>query len=147
MTFSIVAWDPNPSDTPEWGVAVGSQFLAVGAVVPWARAGSGAIATQALANIAYGPDGLEMLASGRDAAAVVDALTEADDDREERQVGVVDAAGKSATFTGSNCLHGAGGRTGDGYACQGNILTGADVVDAMAEAFEGADGPLAARLL
>jgi uncharacterized Ntn-hydrolase superfamily protein len=147
MTFSIVAWDPQSSPAPEWGVAVASKFLSVGAVVPWARAGVGAVATQALANIAYGRDGLDLLASGRDANAVVEVLTTQDGQRAERQLGVVDGSGGGATFTGSSCMHWAGGRTGDGYACQGNILTGPEVVDAMAATFESERGSLTTRLL
>jgi uncharacterized Ntn-hydrolase superfamily protein len=147
MTFSIVAWDPDSEPTPEWGVAVASKFLGVGAVVPWARAGTGAIATQALANLAYGPNGLELLDAGGDAESVVMELTTADPERDHRQVGVVDGAGRSATFTGSKCFDWAGGRTGDGYCCQGNILTGPDVVESMAEAFESSSGQLGERLL
>jgi len=146
VTFSIAAWDPAPTP-PEWGVAVASKFLAVGAAVPWARAGAGAVATQALANLAYGPEGLDLLAAGRSAEDVVRELTEADEGREHRQLGVVDATGRAATYTGSECFDWAGGRTGDGYCCQGNILTGADVVDAMAEAFDATTGELAVRLL
>lgn len=146
MTFSIVAWDPEASPS-EWGVAVASKFLAVGAVVPWARADAGAVATQAFANLAYGPDGIERLAAGMSAEQVVDALTDPDEQREHRQLGVVDAAGRAATFTGSECFDWAGGRAGDGYTCQGNILTGPDVVDAMCASFEGAEGELAVRLL
>ncbi|HWL64766.1 MAG TPA: DUF1028 domain-containing protein [Actinomycetota bacterium] len=147
MTFSIVATDLDASPSPEWGVAVASKFLAVGAVVPWARAGSGAVATQALANIAYGPDGLELLASGQAAPDVVAALSGVDDMRAQRQLGVVDANGEAATFTGNECFDWAGGKTGTGYACQGNILTGPEVVHDMAAAFEAADGDLAARML
>jgi uncharacterized Ntn-hydrolase superfamily protein len=146
MTFSIVARDDSGS-TPEWGVAVASKFLAVGNVVAWAQAGVGAVATQALANVAYGPEGLRMLAEGKDAASTVADLTEADADREHRQLGIVDATGRAATFTGSECFDWAGGRTGDGYCCQGNILAGADVVDSMAEAFEATEGEFAVRLL
>lgn len=146
MTFSIVAWDPVPSP-PEWGVAVASKFLAVGSAVPWARAGAGAVATQALANLAYGPDGLALLASGARAQDVVEQLTGADEDSAHRQLGVVDAAGRTATFTGSECLHWAGGVTGDGYCCQGNILTGPEVVEVMSRTFTGSEGELAARLL
>jgi uncharacterized Ntn-hydrolase superfamily protein len=146
VTFSIAAWDPN-SQPEEWGVAVASKFLAVGAAVPWARAGAGAVATQALANLAYGPEGLELLASGSSADEVVHKLTGADDDREHRQLGVVDARGGAASYTGSECFDWAGGRTGEGYCCQGNILTGADVVDRMAEAFERSEGELTVRLL
>lgn len=115
--------------------------------MPWARADAGAVATQALANLAYGPDGIELLAAGRSAAEVVETLTGADDGRDDRQLGVVDAQGRAATFTGSKCLDWAGGRAGDGYCCQGNILTGPDVVGDMAAAFERAKGPLAGRLL
>lgn len=146
MTFSIVARDAEGS-TPEWGVAVASKFLAVGNVVPWARAGVGAVATQALANLAYGSGGLELLAQGHDASAAAATLTQADEEREHRQLGIVDASGKAVTYTGSECMDWAGGRTGDGYCCQGNILTGPDVVDRMAEVFESAQGEFASRLL
>lgn len=147
MTFSIVAWDPEPDGGPEWGVAVASKFLAVGAAVPWGRAGAGAVATQALANLSYGPEGLDRLASGAEAAAVVAALTEADAQREHRQLGVIDARGNVSTFTGAQCMPWAGGYSGDGFCCQGNILIGPEVVDAMAAAFEKAGGDLAQRLL
>lgn len=147
MTFSIVAWDPETPSGPEWGVAVASRFLAVGAVVGWAKAHAGALATQAFANLAYGPEGLERLARGEDAAAVVAALTGADDGRADRQLGVVDAAGRAETFTGDECFDWAGGRAGDGYCCQGNILAGPEVVDAMCAAFENAEGNLATRLI
>jgi uncharacterized Ntn-hydrolase superfamily protein len=146
VTFSIVARDASGS-TPEWGVAVASKFLAVGNVVPWARAGVGAVATQALANLAYGSGGLELLAQGHDASATAATLTQGDDEREHRQLGIVDASGKAVTYTGSECMDWAGGRTGDGYCCQGNILTGPDVVDAMADTFESTQGEFAARLL
>ncbi|HEX2049772.1 MAG TPA: DUF1028 domain-containing protein [Actinomycetota bacterium] len=147
MTFSIVAWDPRAEPRPEWGVAVASKFLAVGAVVPWASAGAGAVATQALANVSYGPRGLELLRGGAPAGAVVDTLTRVDDGRDHRQLGVVDASGRAATYTGAECLSWAGGRTGDGYCCQGNILTGPEVVDRMCDAFEATAGDLATRLL
>lgn len=143
MTFSIVAWDP---DAREWGVAVASKFLGAGAVVPWAKAGCGAIATQAYANVTYGPVGLELLAT-MDAGEVVMELTGDDPERDERQLGVVDRNGRSATFTGSKCLEWAGSYNGEGFACQGNILTGKAVVDEMASAFETSSGDLAARLL
>jgi uncharacterized Ntn-hydrolase superfamily protein len=143
-TFSIVALD---GATGELGVGVASKFLAVGAAVPWARTGAGAIATQAWANLSYGPDGLELLAQGVPAEDVVRRLTEADGDREHRQLGVVDRHGGAAAWTGKDCFNWAGHRTGGGYTCQGNILTGGDVVDAMAEAFERAAGPLPERLL
>jgi uncharacterized Ntn-hydrolase superfamily protein len=144
MTFSIVARDPVTDDL---GVAVASKFLAVGSVVPWARAGVGAVATQALANVRYGPDGLAALATGDDAAAVVAALTGADAGAAQRQLGVVDARAGSATYTGDGCLPWAGGRTGASFAVQGNILTGPEVVDAIVDAFLAADGPLPDRLL
>lgn len=146
MTFSIAAWDGDVSP-PEWGVAVASKFLAVGAAVPWVRAGAGAVATQALANLAYGPEGLDLLAAGTDAAGVVTQLTAADEGRDDRQLGVVDASGRAATFTGSSCFDWAGGVAEDGFACQGNILTGPEVVDAMAGAFRATTGELAVRLL
>ena len=143
-TFSLVAFDP---ETKEWGVAVASKYLAVGSVVPWARAGAGAIATQALVNTTYGPDGLEQLAQGKSAAEVIGFLTGKDSGRDYRQVGIVDAAGRAAAFTGKKCNPWAGQRTGKHYACQGNLLTGPEVVEGMARAFEGAQGPLAWRLV
>lgn len=144
MTFSIVAWDPFAG--PEWGVAVASRFLAVGAIVPWAKAGVGAVATQALANVTYGADGLAHLDAGLDAGATVEALLAADELRSSRQVGVVDGRGATASHTGEDCFDWAGGRIGLGYACQGNILTGPEVVDAIAEKFEASEGTLARRL-
>lgn len=147
MTFSIVARDERDGDRPEWGVAVASKFLAVGSAVAWARAGAGAVATQALANLSYGPEGLTLLQRGDDAETVVRTLTDADEDREHRQLGVVDAEGRAATFTGSECFDWAGGVTGNGYCCQGNILTGAEVVQEMARTYEATDGDLADRLL
>lgn len=147
MTFSIVAWDPDGPSGPEWGVAVASKFLAAAAVVSWAKAGAGAVATQALANVSYGPEGLGLLATGYEAQKVIDSLTRVDDGRADRQVGIVDGHGGSASFTGEKCFEWAGGRIGDGYAVQGNILSGPDVVDAMAEAFESSDGDFPRRLL
>jgi uncharacterized Ntn-hydrolase superfamily protein len=143
-TYSIVALD---SATAELGIGVASKFLAVGAVVPWARAGAGAIATQAWANLSYGPDGLDLLERGVAAEEVVCRLTAADDSREHRQLGVVDRHGNAAAWTGQDCFRWAGHHTGRGYTCQGNILTGPDVVDAMAETFERVSGPLPERLL
>jgi uncharacterized Ntn-hydrolase superfamily protein len=143
-TFSIVTIDPA---TGELGVAVASKFLAVGAVVPWARAGVGAVATQSYANVSYGPTGLELMAAGYSAGETLARLLADDPERELRQVGIVDARGGTATFTGSACHAWAGGRTGPGYAVQGNILTGPEVVNAMAHTFETTEGPLAARLL
>jgi uncharacterized Ntn-hydrolase superfamily protein len=144
MTYSIAAWDSDR----RWGVATQSKFLAVGSVVPWAAAEVGAIATQAYANPRYGPDGLELLREGLSAEEVVERLTAADDGREHRQVGVVDAHGSAASFTGVECFDWAGGRTGDAYAAQGNILVSRATVDAIADAFEGSAGkPLGERLL
>jgi uncharacterized Ntn-hydrolase superfamily protein len=132
-TYSIVACDLPAG---QWGVAVQSKFLAVGSVVPWAEPQVGAIATQSYANPRYGPDGLALLREGRTAEQVVEALTSADEGRDERQVGVVDGAGRAATFTGSACHEWAGGRTGDCYAAQGNILVSEATVDALAATFE-----------
>src|SRR6266540_463802 len=144
-TYSIVAFDP---EARRWGVATQSKFLAVGSVVPWAEAEAGAVATQAYANPQYGPDGLALLRQGVAAEEVVRRLTEADDGRETRQLGVVDAEGRAATFTGGECHDWAGGRTGDGYAAQGNILVSAATVDALAEAFEATRGrQIAERLI
>ena len=145
MTFSIVARDPATGDL---GVAVASKFLAVGAVVPWARAGVGAIATQALANVQYGPDGLAALAAGGDAEGVLASLTSADEGRADRQAGIVDAHGGAASYTGPGCLTWAGGRTGDAVTVQGNILTGPEVVDSMLAAYaQAAEAPFPDRLL
>lgn len=143
-TFSIAACDLNEG---AWGVAVASKFLAVGALVPWARAGAGAVATQALAKVAYGPDGLALLAAGRRADETLAALLANDSQRAARQVGIVDARGSAAAHTGADCHAWAGQRTGAGYTCQGNLLAGPETLDAMAAAFEGAEGELADRLL
>jgi uncharacterized Ntn-hydrolase superfamily protein len=144
-TFSIVACD---LDARQWGVAVESKFLAAAALVPWAEAEVGAIATQAHANPRYGPDGLALLRDGLSADEVVRRLTEADERREDRQLGVVDAHGRAATYTGGACFDWAGGRTGECYAAQGNILVSAQTVAALAETFEATAGkPLAERLL
>ncbi len=144
-TYSIVACD---LDARQWGVAVQSKFLAVGSVVPWAEPHVGAIATQSYANPRYGPDGLALLREGRTAEEAVEALTAADDGRAERQVGIVDGQGRAATFTGLACHDWAGGRTGDGYAAQGNILVSGETVDALAVTFEqNAHLSLAERLI
>src|SRR5215207_8761373 len=143
-TFSIVAFDP---ETDALGVAVQSKFLAVGSVVPWARAGVGAVATQAMANYNYGPRGLDLMARGTDAAETVEALISADTERGHRQLGVVGAQGRAATFTGEECFEWAGGVVGEHYAAQGNILVGRETVEAMAKTFEDAEGDLAGRLL
>jgi uncharacterized Ntn-hydrolase superfamily protein len=132
-TYSIVACD---LDAGQWGVAVQSKFLAVGSVVPWAEPHVGAIATQSYANPRYGPDGLAFLREGRSAEEAVEALTGADEGRAERQVGIVDGQGRAATFTGDKCHDWAGGRTGNGYAAQGNILVSEETVDALAVTFE-----------
>ena len=143
-TFSIVAFDP---DTQSLGVAVQSKFLAVGSIVPWARAGAGAVATQAMANFNYGPRGLELMSRGKTAGETVEALITADDKREHRQLGIVDAEGRAVTFTGSECFEWAGGITGEHFAAQGNILVGRETVEAMAKTIEGTPGDLAGRLL
>jgi uncharacterized Ntn-hydrolase superfamily protein len=144
-TYSIAACD---LEAGQWGVAVQSKFLAAGSLVPWAEPGVGAIATQAYANPRYGPDGLALLRDGHASEAVVERLTSADEGREHRQLGVVDGEGRSATFTGKECLEWAGGRAGPRYAAQGNILVSAETVDAMVDAYERTAGnPLAERLL
>src|SRR5438093_1287924 len=132
-TYSLVACD---LDRGEWGVGVQSKFLAVGAAVPWAEPEVGALATQALANLRYGPDGMALLREGAAAEEVVRRLTEADEGRDDRQLGVVDGGGRAATYTGSSCLDWAGGLTGEGYAAQGNILVSERTVNALAETFE-----------
>jgi uncharacterized Ntn-hydrolase superfamily protein len=144
MTFSIVAADPEAGD---WGVAVASKFPAVGVVVPWARAGIGAVATQSWANTSFGPVGLDLMAEGHSSEETLDRLLADDDDREQRQVGAVDAAGRPASFTGDRCMEWAGSQTGEQHACQGNILVGEHVVTEMSRAFEEADGDLVDRLL
>ncbi len=144
MTFSIVAFD---QDTGDLAVAVQSKFLGVGAVVPWARAGVGAIATQAFANTAYGPDGLALLDDGLDAATALARLVEPDDLRDQRQVGIVDARGRGASHTGPDCFAWAGGRVGDGFAAQGNILASAAVVDALTDTFQAGALPFPERLV
>ncbi|MGD8397919.1 MAG: DUF1028 domain-containing protein [Anaerolineae bacterium] len=143
-TFSIVAYDPAEE---AWGVAVQSKFLAVGAVVPWARAGQGAVATQSYANTSYGPDGLALMAAELSAAEALARLVAADEGRERRQAGLVDAHGRTATYTGGACHAWAGGFTGPHYAVQGNILVGCETVEAMAHGFESAGGELADRLV
>jgi uncharacterized Ntn-hydrolase superfamily protein len=143
-TFSCVAYDPA---TGSLGVVVQSKFPAVGAAVPWARAGVGAIATQAAANLAYGEDGLRMLELGFSAEETLRKLTERHAGREERQMGIVDAQGRAATFTGKNTFPWAGGVTGKNYACQGNILAGPDVVPEMARVLDTAAGAFPERLM
>jgi len=144
-TFSIVACD---LEAGHWGVATQSKFLAVGSVVPWAEPQVGAVATQSYANPRYGPGGLALLRDGLSAENVVERLTSADEGRDQRQLGIVDARGGAATYTGSACHDWAGGRTGAGYAAQGNILVSGATVDALAETFESTGGrPLAERLI
>ena len=144
-TYSIVACD---LEAGQWGVGVQSKFLAVGSVVPWAEPQVGAIATQSYANPRYGPEGLGLLRDGLSAEDVVARLTEADEGRAQRQLGVVDGQGRAATFTGEECHDWAGGRTGKSYAAQGNILVSQATVDALAGTFEATAGkPLAVRLI
>lgn len=144
MTFSLVACDP---ERREWGVAVASKFLSVGAVVPFAAAETGAVATQAAANVRFGPDGLRLMAEGSSAREALQHLVGGDEGRDDRQLGLVDRLGRSATYTGGACLDWAGGRSGPGFAAQGNILVSGATVDALAETFEATGGPLADRLL
>src|SRR5690625_2534418 len=144
MTFSIIGYDPN---TEELGIAVQSKFIGVGSVVPWAKAGVGAVATQSHANPAYGPDGLKLLAEGKTAAETVKILTDQDDGRGLRQVGIMDAKGKGAAFTGKDCYDWAGDRVGENCVAQGNILAGEAVVNDMVDTFEQTEGSLAERLL
>ena len=139
MTFSIVAYDPK---NKEWGVAVQSKFVAVGCIVPFAKANVGAIATQALANTSYGPKGLQLLKRGLKATEVLKLLLEDDDLMEERQVGIVDMKGNVESFTGKNCFKWAGHIVGKNFACQGNILASEKVVQGMADAFENTSGDL-----
>lgn len=143
-TFSIVARDPANGDL---GVVVQSKFLAVGAVVPWARAGVGAVATQSLANITYGSEGLRLMAAGWTAQETLKHLLTLDHDVSQRQVLLVDAGGQAAAHTGESCFHWAGHIVGEGYACAGNILVGQETVQAMAKTFEASSGPLAERLV
>ncbi len=142
-TFSIVACDLR---SQAWGIAVASKFPAVGAVVPWAKARTGAIATQSLANTTFGPRGLELMARGLSAEETLSKLLTRDRGREDRQVGLVDAKGKAASFTGKSCSAWAGGLTGPSYAIQGNILAGAEVVSEMEHAFLEEKGDLPERL-
>lgn len=144
-TYSIAACD---LERGEWGVGVQSKFLAAGSIVPWAEPRVGAVATQALANPRYGPDGLALLRDGLSADETIAALVEADEGRDDRQVGVVDAQGRAATYTGKACLDWAGGKSGPGYAAQGNILVSEETVAGLVHGFEaGAGRPLAERLV
>jgi uncharacterized Ntn-hydrolase superfamily protein len=143
-TFSIVAYDPA---VPEWGVAVQSKFLAVGAIVPWARSGAGAVATQARGNVSFGPRGLSLMAQGLSAQETLDRLLATDEKRESRQVGLVDAQGATASFTGAECRSWAGSLCGRHYSVQGNLLFGVATLGAMARTFEEGTGQLADRLV
>lgn len=143
MTFSIVACD---LEEQTWGVAVASKFPAVGAVVPFAQAGAGAVATQSFANTSFGPRGLECMGAGLSAQDALSQLLQDDGEKELRQVGLVDAKGGSASYTGRGCFAWAGGIAGEGYAIQGNILASAKVVPAMERKFLNAKGSLPARL-
>nr|WP_290665498.1 DUF1028 domain-containing protein [Ardenticatena sp.] len=143
-TFSIVAYDP---DTQSWGVAVQSKFLAAGAVVPYAQADAGAVATQSYANLRYGPLGLHMMRLGMSAEETISALTAGDPGRAKRQVGVVDRSGRAAAFTGDECYPWAGHHVGDHFTCQGNILAGPQVVDAMFETFRDSRSEFPLRLI
>jgi uncharacterized Ntn-hydrolase superfamily protein len=142
-TFSIVACD---LEQQAWGVAVASKFPAAGAVVPWAQAEAGAIATQSYANTSYGPLGLELMAANLSAEETLAKLLKDDEGHEKRQVGIVDAQGNAVTFTGSECFDWAGGITGPGYAIQGNILVGENVIKAMQAEFLAIEDQLPARL-
>jgi uncharacterized Ntn-hydrolase superfamily protein len=143
-TFSIVAYAPEEQ---AWGVAVASKFLAVGAVVSWAQAGAGAVATQAFARVSFGPDGLALMDQGKRAQETLETLLATDPDRDHRQVGLVDAHGGAAAHTGADCFEWAGHRIGEGFTCQGNILTGPETLEAMSTTFLSARGELADRLV
>ncbi|WP_299743091.1 DUF1028 domain-containing protein [Rossellomorea sp. y25] len=144
MTYSIVGYDPEEK---EWGIAVQSKFLGVGSVVPFAKAGVGAVATQSYANTSYGPHALQLMEEGKTAEEALDIITQDDPERPLRQVGLIDAGGNPATFTGEGCYDWAGGQTGKHFAAQGNILVDENTVKAMAETFESTTGSLAERLL
>ncbi len=143
MTFSIVAYEPK---NKEWGVAVQSKFVAVGAIVPFAKANAGGIATQAYANTSYGPKGLALLEKGLTAEETIKELIKDDEQREERQIGIVDSYGNTAAFTGKKCFDWAGHLIGKNFSCQGNILASKDVIKAMAEAFENTKNDLVEKL-
>lgn len=143
-TFSIVAFDPA---TEELGVAVQSRFLAVGSIVPWAEAGVGAVATQAKGNPTYGPRGLALLKEGKSPEKVIELLLEDDEEKEDRQLGVIDASGNSANFTGRDCQDWAGGISGKNFSAQGNILVNKDTINEMAYTFKNEQGALADRLI
>ncbi|PFA67378.1 fimbrial assembly protein FimA [Bacillus sp. AFS015802] len=144
MTYSIVGYDPEEK---EWGIAVQSKFLGVGSVVPFAKVGVGAVATQSYANTSYGPHALQLMEEGKTAEEALEIITTDDPERPLRQVGLIDAWGNPATFTGEGCYDWAGGQTGKHFAAQGNILVDGQTVRAMAETFESTTGSLAERLL
>jgi uncharacterized Ntn-hydrolase superfamily protein len=144
MTFSILAYDPQDN---AWGVAVASKFLSVGSVVPWAKAGQGAVATQSFENTTYGPKGLALMAEGLSAEQALEQLIREDEGRDHRQVGLVDARGRAAAYTGSGCYAWAGHVIGPNFTCQGNILVSEATVHAIANAFVKSTGELADRLL
>ena len=143
-TFSIVAFDP---ETNEWGIAVASKYLAVGSAVSWAKAGVGAVATQASVNVLLGNAALELMGKGKNAKETLDELIKADSGREIRQIGVVDKNGMTANYTGAKCNPWAGAKAGKNYTCQGNLLTGPEGLDSMAKGFEETKGSLGVRLL
>jgi uncharacterized Ntn-hydrolase superfamily protein len=143
-TYSIVAYDPQEN---AWGIAVASKFLAAAAVVSWARGGVGAVATQAFAKVGFGSDGLDLMGQGFSAEQTLERLLATDPHREDRQVGLVDRHGEVAAHTGNECFSWAGHRIGHQFTCQGNILTGGDTLDAMADAYQSAQGELADRLV
>ena len=144
MTFSIVARD---KDTGDFGIAVQSKFPSVGSLVPWINIKAGAIATQAMANLEYGRTGLKLLEAGAKSQQVLDILLENDPESEHRQVGIVDLQGNAISFTGSQCYDWAGGKSGDGIACQGNILVSKETVDAMYDTYHSTQGDLAEKLM
>ena len=144
MTFSIVAYD---SEKKEWGVAVQSKFIAVGSIVPFAKVNVGAVATQALANTSYGPKSLALLEQGMTAEETIKIITQHDEKREHRQVGIVDSFGNVASFTGKKCFDWAGHVSGENYTCQGNILVSEDTVLAMSHAYRETSGDLVEKLL
>jgi uncharacterized Ntn-hydrolase superfamily protein len=143
-TFSIAAYDSKDS---AWGIAVASKFPAAGAVVPWARAGAGAVATQSYANTSFGPRGLDLMSTGTSAQEALESLISEDEGRDLRQAGFVDKEGNSATYTGKECFEWAGGLAREGFCVQGNILVGDGVIQAMADAFETSVGDLPRRLM
>jgi len=143
-TFSIVAYDRRNGDL---GVAVQSKFIAVGAVVPWAKAGVGAVATQASANVSYGLRALEMLQSGLTSTQTLERLLREDREAQVRQVAIVDSKGNVAVHTGKKCMNWAGHLIGDCFSCQGNILEGKEVIDSMAQTYGAVKGDLVDRLL